>query len=281
MLSFSIGPFALSMSHLLLIAALGLATLVGWRVSKRGGSNPESALFSLFVLGLLVARVGFVILYWPQFRHDPVHIIDLRDGGFLVWAGVVGVVLGGVWRGWQQPTLRKPLGLGLGSGLLFWLLANLGLNIYNQGVRLPELALRNAAGESVQLADYRGRPLVINLWATWCPPCRREMPVLENAQSARDDVVFLFVNQAESPQIVARFFAEQGLSPRNVLFDDGGHLAAHVGSRALPTTLFYNAEGQLIGSHLGELSTASLTRSLDSVGSDTSSTTSSSLRPTP
>jgi thiol-disulfide isomerase/thioredoxin len=281
MLSFSIGPFALSMSHLLLIAALGLATLVGWRVAKRGGSNPESALFSLFVLGLLVARVGFVILYWPQFRQDPVHIIDLRDGGFLVWAGVVAVVLGGVWRGWRQPTLRKPLGLGLGSGLLFWLLANLGLNVYEQGVRLPALALRNAAGESVQLADYQGRPLVINLWATWCPPCRREMPVLEKAQSARDDVVFLFVNQAESPQTVASFFAAQGLNPRNVLFDDGGRLAAQVGSQALPTTLFYNAEGQLIGSHLGELSNASLTRTLDSVGNSASSPRSSSLRATP
>jgi thiol-disulfide isomerase/thioredoxin len=280
MLSFSLGPFVLSMSHLLLIAALGLATLVGWRVAKRGGSNPESALFSLFVLGLLVARVGFVILYWPQFRHDPVHIIDLRDGGFLVWAGVVAVVLGGVWRGWQQPALRTSLGLGLGSGLLFWLLANIGVNIYQQGVRLPEVALRNAAGESVHLADYQGRPLVINLWATWCPPCRREMPVLENAQSTRDDVVFLFVNQAESPQTVAGFFAEQGLNPRNVLFDDGGRLAAQVGSRALPTTLFYNAEGQLIGSHLGELSNASLTRALDGVVSGTPLTTSSSLRAT-
>ncbi|MDB5981153.1 MAG: AhpC family antioxidant [Pseudomonas sp.] len=281
MLSFSIGPFVLAMNHLLLILALGLATLVGWRVAKRGGANPESALFSLFVLGLLVARVGFVIAYWPQFRHAPLLIIDLRDGGFLVWAGVIAVVLGGVWRGWQQPALRKPLGLGLSSGLLFWLLANLGVNIYEQGVRLPELALRNAAGESVQLADYQGRPLVINLWATWCPPCRREMPVLEKAQSAYDDVVFLFVNQAESPQTVADFFAEQDLQPRNVLFDDGGRLAAQVGSRALPTTIFYNAEGRLIGSHLGELSNASLTRYLDSVDSGTSSTRSSSLRATP
>jgi thiol-disulfide isomerase/thioredoxin len=264
MLSFSIGPFALAMNHLLLILALGLATLVGWRVSKRGGTNPESALFSLFVLGLLVARVSFVIAYWPQFRHAPLQVIDLRDGGFLVWAGVLAVVLGGVWRGWKQPALRKPLGLGLGSGLLFWLLANLGVNVYEQGVRLPEVALRNAAGESVQLADYKGRPLVINLWATWCPPCRREMPVLEKAQSAHDDVVFLFVNQAESPQTVADFFTAQGLHPRNVLFDDGGRLAAQVGSNALPTTIFYNAEGRLIGSHLGELSNASLTRALDS-----------------
>ncbi|MDB6145251.1 MAG: peroxiredoxin [Pseudomonas sp.] len=271
MLSFSIGPFALSMSHLLLILALGLATLVGWRVAKRGGANPESALFSLFVLGLLVARLAFVIAYWQQFRPQPLQIIDLRDGGFIVWPGVVAIALGGLWHGWRRPALRRPLGLGLSSGLLFWLLATLATNLHEQGVRMPEISLRNAAGESVQLADYQGRPVVINLWATWCPPCRREMPVLQKAQAERDDVVFLFANQAESPQTVATFLAAQGLQLHNVLFDDGGRLAEQVGSRALPTTIFYQPDGRLLGSHLGELSTASLTRYLDSFDSGTPS----------
>ncbi|NNG64691.1 TlpA family protein disulfide reductase, partial [Pseudomonas fragi] len=64
MLTLTIGSFALAINHLLLILALALATLVGWRVAKRGGENPESVLFSLFLLGLLVARIGFVISYW-------------------------------------------------------------------------------------------------------------------------------------------------------------------------------------------------------------------------
>lgn len=278
MLSLSIGPFALAMNHLLLLVALGLATLVGWRVARRSGANPESALFSLFLLGLLAARLGFVIAYWPQFREEPWQIIDIRDGGFLVWTGVLAVVLAGLWRGWRRPALRRPLGLGLSSGLLFWLLANMGLNIYEQGVRLPEMTLRNEAGESVQLAEYQGRPLVINLWATWCPPCRREMPVLQKAQTERDDVVFLFVNQAESPQTVAGFIAKQGLHLRNVLFDGSGQLAQRVGSMALPTTIFYTADGRLLGSHLGELSNASLTHYLDRFDSGSSS---SSSRTTP
>lgn len=271
MLSFSIGPFALAMNHMLLIVALGLATLVGWRVAKRGGVNPESALFSLFVLGLFVARLGFVIAYWPQFRDELWQIIDIRDGGFLIWPGVLAVVLGGLGCGWRRQALRRPLGLGLSSGLLFWLLATMGLNIYQESARLPPMTLRNAAGESVQLADYKGKPLVINLWATWCPPCRREMPVLQKAQAEREDVVFLFVNQAESQQTVAGFIANQGLHLRNVLFDGSGKLAQSIGSMALPTTIFYTADGRLRGSHLGELSTASLTHYLDSVDSGSSS----------
>ena len=263
MLTFTLGTFAIALNHLLLISALALATFVGWRVAKRGGDNPESALFSLFLLGLLAARVAFVALYWGHYRNDPWQIIDLRDGGFLAWPGVIVLLLAALYRGWRRPGLRRPLGFGVASGVLFWLLATLSLNIYEQGTRLPEITLRNAAGETIQLRDYQGGPLVINLWATWCPPCRREMPVLERAQHQRPDVTFLFVNQAESMQSVSTFLATQGLTLDNVLFDASGRLGQAVGSMALPTTLFYSAEGRLLNSHLGELSQASLARAME------------------
>lgn len=264
MLTVNIGPVALALNHVLLLGALGLATLVGWRVAKRGGDNPESVLFVLFMLGLLAARLGFVITYWAQYRDDPLQIIDIRDGGFLAWAGVLAVLLGALWQYRQRPTLRRPLGIGLACGLLFWLLGTLASQLYERGTRMPDITLYNATGQAVKLADYQGRPLVINLWATWCPPCRREMPVLQQAQNERDDVLFLFVNQGESPGTVTTFLATAGLSLSHVLFDGSGRLAQQVGSMALPTTLFYDAEGHLIGSHLGELSQASLARALES-----------------
>ena len=264
MLTLTIGSFALAINHLLLILALALATLVGWRVAKRGGENPESVLFSLFLLGLLVARIGFVISYWRYFQKDLLQILDLRDGGFVLWPGLLAVVIGAVIWGWRRQGLRRPLGWGLGTGLAFWLLATFSSSLYEQGTRMPELVLRNASGESVQLSSYQGGPLVINLWATWCPPCRREMPVLQNAQHQHQDVTFLFVNQGESMQSVSTFLETQGLNLSNVLFDSGGQLAQKVGSMALPTTLFYSPEGHLLGSHLGELSEASLARALES-----------------
>ncbi len=187
MLTFTLGTFAIALNRLLLISALALATFVGWRVAKRGGENPESALFSLFLMGMLAARIAFVALYWSHYRNDPWQIIDLRDGGFLAWPGVIVLLLAALYRGWRRPALRRPLGFGVVSGVAFWLLATLSLNIYEQGTRLPDIALRNAAGEKIKLSDYQGGPLVINLWATWCPPCRREMPVLENAQQQRPD----------------------------------------------------------------------------------------------
>jgi thiol-disulfide isomerase/thioredoxin len=278
MLSFSLGPFALAMNHLLLLVALALATVVGWISGRRQRINPERELFGIFVLGLVVARLAFVIAYWSQYRSSLLSVFDIRDGGFWVWPGVIAVLTGAVLRAWKQPALRIPMGLGVASGLLFWWLANLGLSAQHQDAHLPGLTLRNAAGEPVLLSDYRGRPLVINLWATWCPPCRREMPVLQAAQQANSDVTFLFVNQAESPREVATFFTSQGLHLDNVLFDGHGELAQQVGSAALPTTLFYRPDGRLLGSHLGELSNASLKRSLDSLG-ETATPVSSSRSP--
>jgi len=263
MLTFTIGTFAIALNHLLLISALALATFVGWRVAKRGGENPESVLFGLFLLGMLVARIGFVVAYWKHYRHDLWLIIDLRDGGFLPWPGAIVLLLAALAWGWRRPALRKPLGAGVGSGLAFWLLASLSLSLFEQGTRLPEIALRNADGNTVQLTSYQGKPLVINLWATWCPPCRREMPVLERAQQQRPDLTFLFVNQAESMQSVSTFLATQDLNLNNVLFDGSGRLGQAVGSMALPTTLFYSADGRMLGSHLGELSEASLARALE------------------
>ncbi|MDQ4170856.1 prolipoprotein diacylglyceryl transferase family protein, partial [Pseudomonas aeruginosa] len=179
MLSFSLGPLVVSLQHLLLFLALGAALLGGWLAARGGGRNAEPVLFNLLLLGLLVARLAFVVRYWPQYRGDFAQMLDIRDGGFLAWPGLLAAVLGALFWAWRRPALRRSLGVGASLGLAFWLLGSLGLGIYERGTRLPELSLRNAAGESVQLADFRGRPLVINLWASWCPPCRREMPVLQ------------------------------------------------------------------------------------------------------
>src|SRR3546814_7473677 len=64
-----------------------------------------------------------------------------------------------------------------------------------------------------------GEPMVVNLWATWCPPCRREMPVLAKAQEERGDVTFVFVNQGESESEIRDYLRESHLQLSNVLLD--------------------------------------------------------------
>lgn len=262
MLTLNVGPLALGITHVLLFGSLLVATLVGWLIGRRHGCNPERQLFRSLLLGLLVARVAFVLAYAEFYRDAPWRAVDIRDGGFLAWPGVLaGLALGG-WYLWRQAPLRRPLGAAMGVGLALWLGGNLMLHALEQGTRLPDLQVRDIQGNPVHLRDYAGQPLVINLWATWCPPCRREMPVLMQAQQRETGITILFVNQGESASLVADFLAAQQLNLDHLLLDEQVKLGQLVGSRALPTTLFYDAEGRQVGSHLGELSHASLERAL-------------------
>jgi hypothetical protein len=84
------------------------------------------------------------------------------------------------------------------------------------------------------------------------------MPVLAAAQQRESRVGFLFINQGESAQAVRAYLAAQRLPLREVWLDAGARLGPAVGSRGLPTTLFYDAEGRLAASHFGVLSAAAL-----------------------
>ncbi|MFL1455036.1 redoxin domain-containing protein [Marinobacter sp. GN3S48] len=265
MLTVNIGPLALAVAHVLLLGSLLLAVLTGWWVSRRGGGNPERQMFHLLVVTLLVARLAFVITYFEHYRGDLWGVFDIRDGGFLAWPGIVAALVLGAWLAWRDRPVRKPLGIALVVGVLSWGFGNYFWFSMAQGTRLPEIALQDHEGVPVALADYRGKRLVINLWATWCPPCQREMPVFEAAQAEHEEILFLFVNQGESVERVRSFLQSHGLMLENVLLDRGARLGQRVGSMGLPTTLFYDAQGRQVGSHVGELSRASLARSLEAL----------------
>lgn len=263
MLTIDVGPLALAVPHVLMLASLLLAMLTGWWVGRRSERNPEQQLFRLLLVALLVARLAFVVMYFEHFRDEPWRVIDIRDGGFIAWPGVLAAVLLGAWLAWRDGSLRKPLGWAMTVGVLSWGFATFALHAFEQGTRLPQMGLRDDQGRPVALQDYVGKPLVINLWATWCPPCRREMPVLAEAQHNESQLTFLFVNQGEGERVIADYLEAEGLGLENVLLDTGGRLGQHVGSTALPTTLFYDAQGRQVGSHLGELSRASLAQALE------------------
>ena len=263
MLTINIGPLALSTAHVLLLLSLLLATFTGWYVGRRGAVNPEKQLFRLLLVDMLVARVAFVAVYFEHYREQPWQMLDIRDGGFIAWPGLFAALLLGTWLAWLTPTIKTSLASALAVGVLSWGLGSLTLHGLEQGTRLPELSFRDSNGATVALEDYVGKPLVVNLWATWCPPCRREMPVLAEAQRNHPELTVLFVNQGEGQGVVNQYLEAESLGLDNVLLDSGGRLGQHVGSMALPSTLFYDAEGRQVSSHLGELSRASLARALE------------------
>jgi thiol-disulfide isomerase/thioredoxin len=133
---------------------------------------------------------------------------------------------------------------------------------------VPDVPLVSLAGAPVSLPRLvEGRPAVVNLWATWCPPCREEMPMLAAAQEREADRMrFVFADQGESPQAVRRYLDDEILTPlEHVLLDAGSALRRKAGARGLPTTLFFDASGRLVDRHVGPLSRDELRAKVDAL----------------
>lgn len=276
MLNVNLGPFAVQVSHLLLLAALLVATGVGHLVGRRQQVGIGNSLIDMWWAGLLAARLTFIVVWFDLYRSAPWSMLDIRDGGFTLWAGLLAASGVALWRGWRRPALRQPLLWGLTAGLLAWGALFGVTGALNKATKsgLPTVALTTLSGAPTDLAAMaKGQPMVVNLWATWCPPCRREMPVLAAAQQQEKQVTFVFANQGESDITAQRYLSTSQLNLVNVLLDPWKALGRAIGSTALPTTLFYDASGQLVDTHLGELSAASLASKLNRLRTRTNPST--------
>lgn len=262
MLTVNLGSLPVPITLLLLAVALLVAAGVGRLVGRDQQMGIGNVLVDMSWAALLVARIAFVAAWFDLYRTAPWSMVDLRDGGFTPWAGLLAALGVAIWRGWRRAALRKPLIWGVAAGVLAWGGMFAAIQTMNNAA-LPQVPLTTLAGESADLATLAaGKPMVVNLWATWCPPCRREMPVLAAAQEQETGVSFVFVNQGEAGATAQRYLSIEKFDLANVLLDPSTRLGREVGSGSLPTTLFYDANGRLVDTHLGELSAASLASKL-------------------
>lgn len=262
MYNLTLGPVSIPTSYLLMLAALLVAIGVAYLNARRQKVGVSGPLTDAALAGLLAGRVVFVLTWWKQYSTAPWSMIDIRDGGVTPWAALAAGLLVAAWHGWRRAPLRRPLALGIAAGLLAWQFSGASVLLGQaRQPRLPELALTALNGEPATLAaTAHGKPAVVNLWASWCPPCRQEMPLLAEAQRQRGDIAFIFVDQGETPGDAAQFIGQHGIA--NVMFDPHADLGRAVGSSAMPTTLFYNADGKLADMHIGVLSAATLASKL-------------------
>ena len=151
--------------------------------------------------------------------------------------------------------------------VLSWTAGEVAIAIGPGGARqaIPALSLPALDGRSVALSGFVGKPTVVNLWASWCPPCRQEMPLLQQAQTAHPALNVVFINQGEARDAILRYLDGQGLVLQNVLIDNRKATGAAFNEQALPTTLFFDAQGRLVSTRVGALSAATLAERLGAI----------------
>lgn len=206
-----------------------------WRpfgVELSGGDVHTSTL-------VLVDRHGYVRLVYrgaPKIGGDiPSSLVTSLSGPGLHQLGSGG-------DGWGAPDVIQALTTIGGSAI----------TRQSGGGKAAPFTLDATDGTRVSLADLAGRPLVINFWATYCPPCRAEMPMLVQKTGADSRVQLLLVNEGESGSVVRSFLDGIGVHQRALLDSDASVLRAY-GVVALPTTIFVRADGTIDRRQVGQL----------------------------
>ncbi|MCW5873386.1 MAG: TlpA family protein disulfide reductase [Anaerolineales bacterium] len=124
------------------------------------------------------------------------------------------------------------------------------------GSPAPDFVLENLQGQPVRLSELRGQPVLLNFWATWCGPCRQEMPTIQ-ARYNQGGFAVLAVDFAESRQQVQGFLDEIGVE-LPVVLDSDGSVQELYRVRGYPSTFFIDAQGIIRFFHIGELSAANI-----------------------
>lgn len=126
------------------------------------------------------------------------------------------------------------------------------------GGAAPEIEVTNTKGRTVALTDFAGEPVVINFWATWCPPCRAELPVFDKlAKEYRKKISFMMIDLGEEKDKVTSFVKKGGFS-FPVYFDPLGKAGAAYSVRAIPQTVVIDADGNVAATHVGSLNEKTL-----------------------
>jgi len=258
----TLGPLAFPGQLLVVLATIVLGAAIGNRVAAARGVKAEGSLWLIVASGIFIARMAFVARYWPLYAEEPWRLADLRDGGLAPVAGFTATVVIGAILAWRRADQRAAIATAVCTGLFIWIAGNGLVRMATERQVLPEVMLTDLDGRVVPLTAFAGKPMVVNLWASWCPPCRREMPALGKAQLESGDLNFVFVNQGEDSAAVRAYLKAEGLPLRNVVLDPGGALAKAAGAPGLPTTLFIDANGVLVDKRMGEVSRATLAERL-------------------
>ena len=154
-----------------------------------------------------------------------------------------------VFADWQQPELSH------------------NLTEIKKVIPAKDFELQDMDEQKIRLSDYKGKVILLNFWATWCPPCRAEMPLMqEYAEANQGDFVVLAVNVGEEKLTIENFVTNQNFDDLIFLLDPTNSVVNLYRISGFPTSLFIDSEGMLQGAYIGEMSRDLLIQYLAKIG---------------
>jgi thiol-disulfide isomerase/thioredoxin len=147
-----------------------------------------------------------------------------------------------------------------GEGAVFQLSQSSGaggalrLSVFDQPRVLPEIGFTDGKGHALKLTDFRGKAVLLNIWATWCAPCREEMPALDRLQAklgGENFVVLPLSIDRGGVAAVEHFYRELGIEKLGIYVDASGQTSRTLGLQGVPTTLLIDREGREVARKMG------------------------------
>jgi len=261
--SVSFGPLLFSTQQIAAIVSAAVFLTASWPLGVSVDSRFHRWSSTSVGLFVVVARVAYVLVHWSTFVDEPLRVLFVWQGGFSWYSGLSAVLIMSVvsFKNARLVVLSLvPISAAAIAAAAIYLLIPGTLE-----APLPNIAFSTADGRTLSFEELRGRPLVINLWASWCPPCRRELPMMAAFAHKANTTTFVFANQGEGRGTISSFLAGQGLALDIVAMDQNGTLARYYQLRGLPTTLFIDSKGKVHSVSVGELSKEALTDAVDAV----------------
>lgn len=157
----------------------------------------------------------------------------------------------------QRLIIRTVILILLGAAVVYTLYSNFtkeDMEKVEEGKKAPDFVLTDMNGEKHRLSDYEGKGVLLNFWATWCKPCKREMPYMESQYQKNKDngIQVLAVNIGESDVVINEFIKRHGLT-FPILNDKKQEVLTAYGVDPLPITFLIDKEGKIVKIHKGEI----------------------------
>ena len=245
------------------LARYAQQTGASWTLGT-GGTTDVANFWSVFDVQLaagdthtstlaLVDRHGYIRLVYrgvPKIGNDiPPSLVTALSAQGLYELGSGG-------DGWGAPDVLDALATISGPGA----------PVASSGGRAADFTLTSTTGSKVSLSDFSGRPLVINFWATYCPPCRAEMPLLVQSVGAQPRVRLVLVDEGDSSDSARNFLSGLGIR-QPALLDGDTRVLRSFGLFSLPTTIFVRADGTIDRRQVGQLDPSVLDAELSNLTS--------------